>query len=413
MPDYDGLGMPDTKHEDDAGIWLARIVFAPLYLTTEFLVRRPTAALSHALERGSGTSRLYDFFAFGPHHKIGFIPVAFLETGFNPGVGVWMFWNDAVTQRNDIRLHYEMWPTEWLGGSIRDRYHIDDHRWVEGRVSGTQRFDQVFYGFGPSSLQSQQSRYGVARFDATGAIGARVWRSSEVSGAVGVRKVDLFDGHYGDDPTLVEEAHSGAFAIPWGIDRGYAGPTSTLKASVDTRAPGRNRGHSARIEIESEQGADLEHTPASAWMRWGGSAGAFVDLNGRSRILGLELAAVFADPLGHEPVPFTELATLGGDAWMPGYFQGRLVDRSATVAKVSYTWPVAPMIDAQLQAAVGNVFGSHLEDFDVHLLRFSGAFGLKARTDDPPIGLLVGFGTETFDHGAQVDSVRVTFGVSR
>jgi hypothetical protein len=91
-----------------------------------------------------------------------------------------------------------------------------------------------------------------------------------------------------------------------------------------------------------------------------------------------------------------------------------LLDRSAAVGTLRYRWPIAPFVDGSLQAAVGNVFGAHLEGFDTRLLRFSGAIGIEADSSpDSNFQLLVGFGTETFEHGGQVDSARLLVGVSR
>jgi hypothetical protein len=147
-------------------------------------------------------------------------------------------------------------------------------------------------------------------------------------------------------------------------------------------------------------------------VRYGATATALVDLNDHGRILSLTVAALFADPLGHGDIPFTQLVTLGGDEWMRGYWPGRLIDRSAALAQVQYTWPIAPGLGGTLQAAVGNVFDEHLNGFQPELLRLSYAFGLAA-TSDPPLEFLVGFGTETFEHGTQVDSFRVSLGIPR
>jgi len=103
---------------------------------------------------------------------------------------------------------------------------------------------------------------------------------------------------------------------------------------------------------------------------------------------------------------------LGGDNWMHGFFPGRLRDRSAGVAQIEYTWPVAPWLSGALQGAVGNVFGEHFDGFDPKLLRVSAGVGLTVSTK-PPIELLVGFGTDTIDRGATIDSVRVSVGVPR
>ena len=105
---------------------------------------------------------------------------------------------------------------------------------------------------------------------------------------------------------------------------------------------------------------------------------------------------------------------------MRGFYTGRLVGRSAAVATASYTWPIGPWIDGDLQLALGNVFGEHLEDLSARLLRFSGALGVSVGglqktavmgSQDAPLEFLIGVGSETFAHGGQIDSLRVTAGV--
>ena len=59
------------------------------------------------------------------------------------------------------------------------------------------------------------------------------------------------------------------------------------------------------------------------------------------------------------------------------------------------------------------MFDEHLDGFDPGLLRFSAAFGLSTSQWNPPVQFLVGLGSETFDHGAQIDSVRLLFGIPR
>jgi hypothetical protein len=124
--------------------------------------------------------------------------------------------------------------------------------------------------------------------------------------------------------------------------------------------------------------------------------------------------ATFADPLGVRPVPFTELVSLGGDAPMPGFYPGRMVDRSAAVVSLRYRWPIGPWIDGSMQFATGNVFDEHLSDFDPKLFRLSAALGIESdEAPDNNFQLLVGFGSETFDSGAKIDTFRLMVGTSR
>jgi hypothetical protein len=177
-----------------------------------------------------------------------------------------------------------------------------------------------------------------------------------------------------------------------------------------------------RLEAQAEQGNDIRQSPSSGWIHTSAGAGGFWDVNGYRRVLSLSALVMFSDPLGPRPVPFTELVTIGGDipspgafpAPMPGFFPGRLVDRSGTVATLRYKWPIGPWVAGSLQAAVGNVFGEHLEGFDTKLLRFSGAFGIEGDSSpDSSFEFVFGFGTETFEHGAQIDSLRLAVGVTR
>ena len=93
---------------------------------------------------------------------------------------------------------------------------------------------------------------------------------------------------------------------------------------------------------------------------------------------------------------------------MRGYYPGRLVDRSATAAALHYVWPVAPWLGGSIETAVGNVFDAHLAGFRPGRLRFSGSLGLSTLgTGDYPLELIIGCGTETFEHGGQVDSFRL------
>jgi hypothetical protein len=85
-----------------------------------------------------------------------------------------------------------------------------------------------------------------------------------------------------------------------------------------------------------------------------------------------------------------------------------MLDRSAAAAAVHYVWPIAPWLGGSIQAAVGNVFDEHLEGFRPGLLRFSGDVGVSTiGVSDYPIEAIVGIGSETFEHGGQIDSFRV------
>jgi hypothetical protein len=401
VPDYDGRGAPG---ESDPGLWVPRVLLSPLYFTSEYILRRPLGAVTIAAERGKVPEKLYDFFAFGPDHKIGFAPVGLVEFGFKPSVGIWGFWDDALVKDNHVRLHVEVWPDDWYAETLTDRFDVDARSSIQIRGAAFKRPDQVFYGLGPDSAQWHESRFTEARLDASAMFQSYVWRSTRFEVQGGLRKVDVSPGHYGSDPSLDVEAATGAFPLPYGFGRGYITAYGRALASFDTRPRNSTTGSGVRIDTQAEGGSE--------WIRWGGAATIYVDLNDHGRVLSLAGAATFSDPIGDGPIPFTELVMLGGDNWMHGFFPGRLRDRSAAVVQLEYTWPIAPWLNGALQGAAGNVFGEHLAGFDAKLLRVSAGLGFEVSTT-PPIELLVGFGTDTIDRGATIDSVRLSLGVPR
>jgi len=429
VPDYDGTGPPSNGA--NAGVWVARVLLSPLYFVSEYVIREPMDGLMNALEAHDRLNRIYDFFAFGPDHKIGFAPIGFVEFGFNPSVGIYGFWNDAFVANNAVHMHIEAWPTDWLAATFDDRYVFGNEHALEIRGSGVNRPDQVFYGTGPDSAQYHQSRYREARMDASAALDLHVWRSSRAKIWGGIRKVDLSDGHYGSDPSVSQEAGTGAIALPFGFNRGYTDPYGALDLTFDTRDPDDPRS-GVRLEAHGDVGTDVDHGSAG-WVHYGGVARAFWDVDGQRRILSLSAGASFADQLGSDPIPFTELVSLGGDKWMTGFFPGRLRDRSSAVAMLRYDWPIASWIDGTLQAVVGNVFDEHLDGFRLGRLRFSGAVGITTNAEvlgafagtgnqqqnvrqhyvstGPRIEIVAGFGTDTFEQNATVQSFHISFGV--
>jgi hypothetical protein len=413
VPDYDGRGVAPTT-PGDVALWIPRIVFSPLYLTSEYIIRRPLGALVTAAERSHLPTVLYNFFTFGPDHKAGFAPIALLDFGFNPSVGVYAFWDDAFVKGNDLHAHGSTWGADWLAGSLTDRIHFHGKDTVSLNLTAVRRPDLAYFGTGPRSLQSSLSRFGEDRVEGGAALDVRLWRASRVETAIGVRAVSLYDGHYGSDLNIEQRAASGAFPLPDGFDRGYTAEYNRVVLALDSRRPRPAPGSGVRLELAAEQGNDVRPAPGSGWIRYGATAAGFYDVSDHGRVISLSLAALFADPLGGRSIPFTELVSLGGDKPMPGFWWGRLVDRSAAVATAEYRWPIGPFVDGLMQAAVGNVFGEHLNDVTPSLLRFSGAVGLAtAGSPDSSVQVLIGFGTETFEQGGQVDSIRVVAGINR
>jgi len=407
VPDYGGRRPPPNSARDIT-LWVPRVILSPLYFTSEYVIRAPLSVVIPAAERAELPRRVRDFFFFGPQHKAGIIPVGYADFGFNPSVGVYGFWNDAFAKDNDWTLHTEAWPANWYALSVKERARLDKQRVVQFQVTGTHRPDRVFYGTGSQTLQSSQSRFTEAVADESVMLDWKYLRESRLQLTVGLRSESLGPGHYGHDPSLQQEAATGAFAVPYGFDGRYTAEYNRVVVSVDSRRPAPAPGSGARVEAKAEQGSNMLGSPASGWIRYGATAAGFLDLDQHQHLVSLSLSTAFADPLGSLPIPFTELVALGGDGPMFGYLPRRMLGRSAAVAALRYVWPVAPSLGGTIEVALGNVFDEHLQGFRPDLLRFSGDVGLTTiGVSDYPIEAIVGIGSETFEHGGQIDSIRV------
>ena len=412
LPDYGNRGKEPTT-AGDVALWVPRVILSPVYLVTEYGIRWPLGHLIAAAERANVPDILYNFFFFGPNHSAGFAPIAFVDFGFRPSVGLYTFWDDAGFKGNMLRFHGTTGGSNWFAGVFTDRIEFHEHDALSLNLTGITRPDKAFFGIGPDTLQSNISRYGEKRFEASAVFDFRLWRASSIETSVGIRSVDFRHGYYERDPSIETEVGAGTYPLPEGF-AGYTAQTNGLRLAFDNRLPAPADGSGVRVELEAEQGSDVRREAGAAWLRYSGTAAGFLDLNGRNRVLSLSVSTLFADSLNKRPVPFTELVQLGGPGPMRGFYPGRLRDNSAAVVTMKYRWPIWVWLDGSLQAAVGNVYGDHLEKLDLSRSRFSGAIGIESvGSRDGSFELLVGLGTETFDHGGQVDSARVLVGTNR
>jgi hypothetical protein len=200
LPDYDGRGKEPVT-AGDVLLWVPRILLAPPYLVSEYVIRRPLGAAIAGAERAGWPGALYDFFAFGPDHKAGFAPTAFVDFGFRPSVGLFFFWDDVLARGNDMRLQVGYGGEDWLAASFTDRIHYacDPADVITIGGSALRRPDYAFYGIGMDS-GSSRARYGSDRFEGRVSVDKRWWRSTIQAGTTA--PIDFFRGKFGDGVTV-------------------------------------------------------------------------------------------------------------------------------------------------------------------------------------------------------------------
>jgi hypothetical protein len=411
LPDYDGRGSGRTTPGQKA-LWVPRLVLSPLYFVSEYVVRRPLGFAITAAERAELPRALYDFFAFGPDHKAGVVPIALVDFGFEPSVGLYAFWDDAGFSGHDLRLRGSTWGKDWLSGTATERFHLPGE--VELTLTGTavHRPDFAFYGIGPDTREDDLVRYAADTVDARVESRIPFGDSHWLETAAGYRGASFGHSRYEphEEVSLDDAVREGRLPMPAGFREGYRAAFTHARLILDSRRKtGSQTG--GRLEVSADEGADFKGSPSSGWLRYGGTVGGFLDLGDSGRVVSLSVSTLLADPLGDRPVPFTELVQLGGPGMMPGFRAGRLFDRSAAVATLRYSWPIWIWLNGSLQVATGNVFGARFEGFRAERGRLSAALGIESSgSRDSIFQALVGFGTETFESGAEIDSLRVVVG---
>lgn len=413
-PDYDGR--PDEPDRSDgAGIWALRVVLFPAYVVSEFVLRRPLGWLTVEAERINLPGVLLDFFTFGPNRDAMLIPTALIDFGFAPSVGLYLAWDNAIVDGNALRVHAATGGTDWLRLTIGDRFQILPGARLGVELEGWRRPDWVFYGLGPRSRESNLSRYTRIEYGGTLRFDAELGASSTFEAYAGVGSVSFRNEGCCGDRNIGRQVRRGVYPAPPGFETGYEKLFHGLELALDSRKPRPGTASGVRLVGRGEQVLRLAGNGPDQWVRYGGSIGGFLDVTGHDRVLGLSVMTAFADPIGSsdEDIPFTEQILLGGEAPLRGFLEGRLVDRSAIVARAQYTWPVWVLLDGALMAEAGNVYGEHLSGFELGANRLSFGLGIRAHgRRDRPFEALIGLGTKPLDEGAAVDFVRFVFGVT-
>jgi hypothetical protein len=394
--------------------WVPRALLFPVYVVTDFVVRRPLGALTVTLEGADSTGAHADEFSFGTGKRSGLVPTARFDTDFRPTVGLYFYLDRLGIKSNGIRAQATFGGTDWLALTVGDRLALGPRSSVELRVDGERRPDLTFNGVGPRTLARDRSRYGADSLD-----GILSFSSALLHGLSARTHVDLAATRFRADtcchePSLPSLAAQGRFAVPYGFTTGTTALRAGEQLVHDSRPPGDAAASGLRLEGSADIGSDLRAPGASGWIRYGGSARGFVNVFGQERVLSLEGMVRFADPLGGRELPFNELVNLGGSGPMSGFHEDRLLGRSAAAVTLEYRYAIWAFLGSSLQLSIGNVFDAHLADFSTRDLRLAFAAGIHTRgVGTQSFNLLFGGGTETFAQGGSVRELRASVGLSQ
>jgi hypothetical protein len=411
MPDFDGRPDPPATLGDTL-LWVPRGVLFPVYLTTEYLVRRPVGWVMTTAEREDWPAVVIDFFTFADR-RIGIVPTAFFDFGFRPSVGLYLFWNDLFIEGNDIRLTGGYGGDDWRRVTALERLRLGESTELSWSATYWDRPDYQFAGLGFGSRGADVSRFKMSTLEARLGLRYTFWRSSALRWDTLYRQ-NRFDGDDtafgGHDPSINQAVAAGLYELPPGFTDGYQMLRTGLRLWVDTRRERPSPGSGIRVEGFGRYAWQLDGAEAE-WFEYGGSAAAFFDI-AANRVLGVWLRAATIETINDVAVPFTELGELGTEPLLMGGFQrGRLRGTSTLVATLEYRYPVWMWADGTVHISTGNVFSERFANFQSDRLRLSYGIGLRSVGDrDNSLTLLIAVGTFPFAESATIDSVSFQFG---
>lgn len=412
LPNYDGREEPAAS-VSEALLWVPRVLLSPLYFVSEFVLRRPLELAVTSVEEREIAGKVLRFFTFGPDNRFFLSPSATFDLGFRPNIGFYFGVQDAFTSNNELRVNYSFGGVGLHIASITDRYSWDDGRWeLALRTSFAQRPDGRYFGTGTGVRESLDSQYSFFASDTQLYVQRRL-------GDVGQLRVhtDLrfrsFSEDVSDGPTVPERVLQEMESLPPGYTEGYTIHLTGAALVVDSRPERPNDSTGIQAAAEISFAYSLRDPSESMWLNYGLSVAGYWDISGVNHIVSLAVGMRLADGIRGQ-VPFTEQPVISGGGPMNGFIGAFLTGPSAVSATLSYSWPMWIYLDGIVHVAVGNVFDERFSGFSLSKFRLSTGIGIAAVSKrDHFFEFLVGFGTDTFEAGATVDSVRLIIGARR
>jgi len=412
-PDYRGQEPPPTT-VGDVLIWVPRVILLPAYLVTEYVVRAPVEAAATSAEKNHWPNSVFDFFAFGPNHKGGIFPTFFFDFGFRPSIGAHFFWDDLIAGGNDFTADAAWGGTDWITLAMGDRYRFSPDSSVTVAARWNRRPDSLYFGIGSSVPNSNESRWASDLVEGSVTYAQILRRGFRFDAKARLYRTIFRDYTCCGDPTIPQAVAAGLYPEPPGYGENTTAAAIGFTGVLDTRSAGPTNRSGVRLGVSVDPAVDVTRGFDRSWIRYGAGIEGSWDVTGTGRVLSLGVVALFADPMGSQPVPFYELVTVGGTDPFTGFLRGRLRDRSAIGAELSWRWPVFTFLDGVAAVGFGNVFDQHLSSFRWDLLRLNAELGLRtaAALGASNFQLVFGLGTEPFNQGLTVTSFTFAFGVT-
>ncbi len=431
---------PDLDGREDAkptagqrALWIPRVLLAPVYGVTEFVIRRPIGAFALWGEENHVGSKVANVLTFGTGGRIGAYPTALFDFGLRPSVGLYVFSNDTPREGDHLRMHFAWGGSEWWRFTLRERILLGGSAGQNTELSASRLGLHFIFDQRPDHLFT--NGIGISKDDT---IAAYKWTrlGGQIDAEWAFGNLDGLEAHvaasrnrFGDGDGSVSQADVAFFELlevdgsddllsPDDVAPGFDGyELLDIGATVtlDSRDPEPTaQGSGVRLAVSGVYGNDLGDAERS----WAGGAThltLYGDINGRRRVFSLSQRAELVSSLGDKAIPYAELPGLGGTEGLRGYVADRARGESTLLTSFQYTYPVWAFMDGFVFYEVGNAYAGTFEGVSLGSMVSSFGMGLRSNGDrDVQFSLLLGAGMTPFDaddYGVQ--STRILLGAQR
>lgn len=402
LPNYDGRP-PRPRDAAEVLIWVPRVIFYPVHLTFEYLLRRPIVATVRVAEEYHLVDRLREWTTWDDG-RAQVVPRFLIDVGFRPHVGLSLYWGELGSDDTiDLRSSVTAWSDLVdARASLQVRILRDDSAIFSVHGQYLMRPDNVYLGRNETDpcFAVNGCRFWSSNANGMVALQAFFGELDRFTARLSYASVD-FSRETDFSPRIPPRI---AADLP-GFQDGYDIMRLQLNGEVDTRSADieNHRSSGVRTDLRGML-AFNPFNPALRYARYGAEVAGFLDLGWR-HVLSARIYVDFIENLGErrpgsnvrEPIPFTELIELGGPEYMRGFLFGRLRGRRAYESTIQYRWPVLFLLDASVFVSVGGVTPSFLEwNINESYLNY----GLAFRTVMSPVlslDLLMALGSNRFD----------------
>ncbi|MBM4375749.1 MAG: hypothetical protein FJ095_11745 [Deltaproteobacteria bacterium] len=385
--------------------------------------RPPLGALVTLAEERRVPKQLRRWLTWGERGRSALVPTGLIDFGLRPSVGLYLTSDGWLYRGNSLRLHLATGGVGWyrVSGSTRHRPGVTRAPALELHGEVERRTDPLFWGVGPRVRDVERRR--DARTLAEAHVGLRLepGRQRRVEGWLGLRRAGF------------DDASGEGFVDSLAAPDGFGGDLFArvgLRGSLDSRPRGLRAlpsesdvvepaGSGVRLgaRVELAGGPRFDNALGAsrgpqALVRRGVVMDASLDLV-RRRVLTVRFTFDTVNPLlaRGDPLPVTELATLGGQSPMRGVRPRRLLGRFALAATLEHARRVRMWLDGIERYALGNAFGPALDGALLGALRQSFGIGLRTTLGgEHRFELLLAAGTRPFDEGGEPESLHFVVG---